>query len=319
MVDHIVIDEAVRQSLHEKRPVVALESAVLTHGLPYPYNFQLAQEVEAILRNQGVTPATIALIDGKMHVGLSLSEIKHICTSENSRKINVRDIPYIVLNRETAGTTVSATMRIASMAGINILCTGGIGGVHQDFNQSLDASADLIELSMTKTIVVCSGAKIILDIPKTLEYLETVGVPILGYQTDQFPTFFAKSCDFPKIPRVDTVGEICAYLKIHNDLQLRNGVIIGNPCPPESAIDCSLILKYLEESMHQVRAENMEGKAVTPFLLDKIREKSKGGSLDANLALLRNNAKLSGEIALALHQDRSFAFVTEPIPNILSY
>jgi pseudouridine-5'-phosphate glycosidase len=292
------------QGLRTHQPIVALETTVVTHGLPKPINFELAIRMQQEIRNAGAVPATIGLLNGSYHVGLSDSQLEHLALESDSIKINRREIGVQRALRKTGGTTVAATMYLAHKAGISTFATGGIGGVHR--GDSGDISADLPELSKTPVAVVCSGAKAILDLPRTLEWLETYGVPVLGWQSDTFPMFFSAGGSLPVQIRVDTVGEAASLIQHHWEMGLNSGILLCVPCPDEEALPADQVETALEEALKEADARGIVGKEVTPFLLEHLSESTKGASLQANLALLRNNARVAAELAKAItHQTRS--------------
>jgi pseudouridine-5'-phosphate glycosidase len=287
----------VRQGLRTRQPVVALETTVVTHGLPKPINFELAMRMQQEIRSVGAVPASIALLKGKYHVGLSDPQLEQLALESESIKINRRELGIQRALRSTGGTTVAATMFLAHMAGIPIFATGGIGGVHR--GDSGDISADLPELAQTPVIVVCSGAKAILDLPRTLEWLETHSVPVLGWQSDTFPAFFSAGGQLPVQARVDTIGEAADLMFHHWETGFSSGMLLCVPCPEAEALPAGQVESALEDALQEADALGISGKAVTPFLLDHISETTKGATLQANLALLRNNARVAAELAKA--------------------
>lgn len=276
-------------------PVVALESAVITHGLPRPTNLELALSSEAIIREQGATPATIAFIDGKIVIGANESEIKRLAGEKNALKINSRNIGIAISTKASGGTTVAATLMAASAAGIKVFATGGIGGVHR--GNAFDISADLQELSRNPVVVVCAGAKAILDIPATLENLETRGVPVLGYQTDEFPGFYTRSSGFSVDYRVASALEGYQIATAHWDAGCHSAVLVCNPIPVENALDKGRIDDAIDKAIESASREGISGTALTPYLLERLNKATAGKSLQANLALLENNARLAAQIA----------------------
>ena len=294
----IELQPDVLQGLRTHQPIVALETTVVTHGLPRPINFELAMRVQQEIRTAGAVPATIALLKGKYAIGLSDSQLEHLALESESIKINRRELGIQRALRKTGGTTVAATMYLAQIAGIQVFATGGIGGVHR--GESGDVSSDLPELARTQVVVVCSGAKAILDLPRTLEWLETYGVPVLGWQSDTFPTFFSAGGHLPVQVRVDTVGEAADLISHHWDTGLDSGVLLCVPCPEEDALPAEQVESYLEDALQEADTRGITGKDVTPFLLDHLSEATKGATLQANLALLRNNAYVAAELAKAL-------------------
>ncbi len=292
------IANSVRTALFSGRAVVALESAVITHGLPYPHNLNLARDLESILRAEGAQAATIAVVDGKIRVGLDDEEIQRLATLKSIRKISRRDFGVALAQGESGGTTVAGTLFAAHQAGIRVFATGGIGGVHR--NAPFDVSADLHELSRTPMVVVCAGAKAILDLPATLEVLETLGVPIVGYQTDEFPAFYSPHSGLKLPIRADTPQQAAAIARAQWQAGINSAVLIANPPPIEEALPHEQIETIIQQAVADAEAAGITGAALTPYLLDAVSRKSGGASLNTNLALLRNNARLAAKIALAL-------------------
>ncbi|WP_334175466.1 pseudouridine-5'-phosphate glycosidase [Pseudoxanthobacter sp.] len=290
----------VRDALAAGGPVVALESTIISHGMPYPANVATAREVEAIVRAAGAVPATIALIGGRIRVGLGAADLDHLGQAHDVAKASRRDLAVLVVRGATAGTTVAATMLIAAQAGIALFATGGIGGVHRGAESTFDISADLEELGRTPVSVVCAGAKSILDIPKTLEYLETRGVPVIGYCSDAFPAFFARESGSGVDARFDSAAEIAAVIAAQKRLGLSAGLLITNAVPPADALPADSIEGTIRQAVADAEAAGVAGKALTPFLLARINEQTGGESLKANIALIRNNARLAAEIAVSL-------------------
>ncbi|NTW43081.1 MAG: pseudouridine-5'-phosphate glycosidase [Anaerolineaceae bacterium] len=292
------ISKEVRAALISNQPVVAFESAVITHGLPHPINFELALEMENIAIKNGVTPATIALIDGVIRVGISKEELFELSKARELHKISKKDIAISTVNKWSGGTTVAATLLICRMAGIQVFATGGIGGVHR--NSQFDISNDLKELAEVPVITVCSGAKSILDLPATIEYLETMGIPVLGYQTNEFPAFFSRESGLNVTLRVETPAEIADVFINQIRLGFQNALLITNPIPESQELQKSTIDGFILEALVDAQNESIHGAATTPYLLDKVSKKSSGKSLTANLALLKNNALLASQIAIEL-------------------
>jgi len=292
------ISKEVRAALISNQPIVAFESAVITHGLPHPINFELALEMENIAIKNGVTPATIALIDGVIRVGISKEELFELSKARELHKISKKDIAIATVNKWSGGTTVAATLLICRMAGIQVFATGGIGGVHR--NSQFDISNDLKELAEVPVITVCSGAKSILDLPATIEYLETMGIPILGYQTNEFPAFFSRESGLNVTLRVETPAEIADVFINQIRLGFQNALLITNPIPESQELKKSTIDGFILEALVDAQNESIHGAATTPYLLDKVSKKSSGKSLTANLALLKNNALLASQIAIEL-------------------
>lgn len=301
MKDYLVLSEEVKQAKEQGKPIVALESTIISHGMPYPQNVQTAREVEQIIRDHGAVPATIALIDGKIKIGLSDEELELFGNSQGVAKVSRRDLPYILATKQMGATTVAATMICAELAEIPIFVTGGIGGVHRGAETTMDISADLEELAQTNVAVVCAGAKSILDLGLTLEYLETKGVPVIGYQTDVLPAFYTRRSDFHVNFRADDAESIAGTLKTKWDLNLQGGAVITNPIPEEYAMPESEINEAIESALKEAKEKGIAGKDTTPFLLAKIKEITGGKSLDANIALVKNNAVLGANIAVTLH------------------
>lgn len=302
MQQYIVYSEEVQQAKEQGLPVVALESTIISHGMPYPQNVQTAREVEQIIRENGAVPATIALIDGKIKIGLSDEELEMFGNASNVAKASRRDIGYLLATKKIGATTVAATMICAELAGIELFVTGGIGGVHRGAETTMDISADLEELSMTNVAVVCAGAKSILDIGLTLEYLETKGVPVIGYGTDVLPAFYTRESDFAVNFRADSAEEVAGMMRAKWDLGLRGGAVIANPIPEADAMDASFINGIIQEALAEADAQGIAGKNVTPFLLGKVKELTEGKSLEANIALVKHNAKIGAAIAVALNK-----------------
>jgi pseudouridine-5'-phosphate glycosidase len=294
------VSPEVGDALASGRAVVALESTIITHGMPYPQNLKMAGEVEAIVRASGAVPATVALMDGQIRVGLTPADLQHLAeTGMRAAKASRRDVAALLTAKSTAGTTVATTMQAADMAGIKLFATGGIGGVHRGAELSFDVSADLEELSLTPVAVVCAGAKAILDLPKTLEVLETKGVPVIGYGTDDFPAFWTRSSGLRADRRLDTPAEVAQFLQTQFSLGL-GGVLIGNPIPEADAMDSAYISSMIEQALADAAAAGISGKATTPYLLQRIFELTDGRSLVSNIALVKNNARVAAEIAVAL-------------------
>lgn len=294
------IADEVAAALRERRAVVALESTIVSHGLPWPQNIETARAVEKAVRDHGALPATIAVIDGKCRVGLDDAAFEQLAKDEAVTKASSRDLAALMVRGSSAGTTVSATMRLAALAGIAVFATGGIGGVHRGAESSFDISADLIELGTTPVAVVSAGAKSILDIPKTLEVLETQRVPVITVGSEEFPTFYTRNSGIKAEQRLDTPAEIAAAVALHRTLGSGTGLLIANPIPEEDNLPPELIDGVIAEAIRQAEAKGISGKAVTPFLLDRINAASGGRSLKANTALVRNNAALAARIAVEL-------------------
>lgn len=300
-----MIDPRVARALEAGAPVVALESTIITHGMPFPQNFETAVAVEAAVRDGGAQPATIAILDGGLAVGLTHEDLERLARiGSTAAKASRRDVAAVTMAGGTAGTTVATTMQIAAMAGISIFATGGIGGVHRGAEDSFDISADLVELARTPVAVVCAGAKSILDIPKTLEMLETKGVPVLGYRTDDFPAFYVRSSGEPVEYRYEQPEQIAAVIKRHFALDGSGGVVVANPIPETHALKTQEVAKIIETAVAEAVRSGISGKDVTPYLLQHLFERTDGKSLDANIALVKNNARVAAEISVALAELR---------------
>lgn len=295
---YLDITNEIEQALKENKPIVALESTILSHGMPYPENYQFAKEVEKIIRDNGAIPATIAIINKKLKVGLTEDELLIMCKAENVGKVSRRDIPVYLTTGQTGATTVASTMIIASLAGIRVFATGGIGGVHRGATQTMDISADLQEFAHTNVAVVSAGCKSILDIGLTLEYLETMGVPVLGYQTINFPAFYTRESGFKCDQQVDSANEVAQIMKAKWDLDLNGGIIVANPIPEQYSLDKDEMEKTINTALQMCNEKGIKGKATTPFLLATIKDLTKGVSLASNLQLAYNNAKVGAQIAV---------------------
>ena len=301
MNQYLDIAPEVKAALDEGRPVVALESTIISHGMPYPQNVETALQVEQIIRDNGAVPATIAILGGRLKAGLSHDEIEYLGKQGTKvAKASRRDLTTLVERKADGATTVTTTMMIAHMAGIRIFATGGIGGVHRGAETTMDISADLEELASTPVMVVCAGAKSILDLGLTLEYLETKGVPVLGYQTKELPAFYTRHSGFSVDYQVDTPEELAGIMKTQQDLGLRGGILVTNPIPEEYSMDAAVINNAIDEAIRQAKENGIHGKATTPFLLAKVKELTGGDSLDANIQLVFNNARLAAKTAAAL-------------------
>ncbi len=288
--------------MHLKDSFVALESTVITHGLPRPQNLQLAHDMERVVRENGATPATIALLDGEIHVGLTEAELERLANESNVRKISRRDFATAILKKECGGTTVAGTMFAAHKAGIKVFATGGIGGVHEV--ETLDISTDLQALADTPMVVVCAGAKAILDLPATLEYLETLAVPVVGYGTDEFPAFYSRQSGLPVSARLDSPLDVVAFAKTHWELGLPSAVLVCQPLSSSEEIPREQIDGAIQQARREAHTQAIHGQALTPFLLARLSELTGGASLKANLALLLNNARLAAKIAQAWSQSQ---------------
>ena len=299
MNSFLEIQPEVKKALAEGKPVVALESTIISHGMPYPQNIKTALEVDAIVRNNGAVPATIAIFNGKCHTGLSKEQLEYFASAKDVWKVSLRDMPYVVSKKLHGATTVAATMRIAAMAGIKIFATGGIGGVHRNANETMDISADLTEMEQTSVAVVSAGIKSILDIGLTLEYLETKGIAVVTYGQDEFPSFYSSKSGLNSPLRLDSVEEIASMINTKWQLGLNGAVLVANPVPLAQEIAADEIETYIQQALNAAEETKIYGKDVTPFLLKYIADHSKGESLEANIALIKNNAKLGAELAIA--------------------
>ncbi|TQV77742.1 pseudouridine-5'-phosphate glycosidase [Denitrobaculum tricleocarpae] len=299
MTDLLDLRPDVADALRKGEPVVALESTIISHGMPYPTNLEVARRVEKIIREAGAVPATIGLIEGRIKVGLTAEELSLFAQAADVAKVSTRDLGLVLANGDKGATTVAATMITAALAGIRVFVTGGLGGVHRGAEQSYDVSADLTELGRQKVAVVCAGAKAILDLPKTLEVLETGGVPVIGYGTDEFPAFFSRTSGLPLAARVETAKDAARVMKSHWDLGLESGLVLANPLPDAAALDQEQVEAYIGQALAEADAERITGKDVTPFLLRRLGELSAGRTLQANIALVENNARIGGALAVA--------------------
>jgi len=299
MDQHINYSSEVKEGLPTRKPIVALESTVLTHGLPRPQNLELARDMEQAVHNGGATPATIAVLDGKLHVGLTNTELERLANEDNVYKVGPRDFATVIAKKACGGTTVAGTMLACQHANIKVFATGGIGGVHR--GMPFDISADLQALASIPMIVVCAGAKAILDLPATLEYLETMSVPVVGYGTDEFPAFYSRESGLDVSVRLDEPEEIVEFAQAHWKAGLKSAVLVANPVPETEAISKSEMEPYIEQANQEAHAQGIHGKAVTPFLLSRISELTEGRSMHTNLALLVNNAMLAAQIAQAMY------------------
>jgi pseudouridine-5'-phosphate glycosidase len=299
MQSFLEIHPDVQKALAESKPVVALESTIISHGMPYPKNLETAIQVEEIIRDNGAVPATIAIFNGKCHAGLDKKQLEHFALARDVWKVSLRDMPYVVSKKLYGATTVAATMRIASMAGIKIFVTGGIGGVHRNANETMDISADLTEMEQTSVAVVSAGIKSILDIGLTLEYLETKGIPVITFGQDEFPSFYSSQSGFNSPLRSDSIEEIASMINTKWQLGLDGAILIANPVPAEQEISSDEMEVYIQQALAVAKQKKVGGKDVTPFLLKYISDHTKGESLEANIALIKNNAKLGAQLAVA--------------------
>ncbi len=295
---YLDVNPEVQAAIDAGKPVVALESTIISHGMPYPQNVETALKVEQIIRDNGAIPATIAILKGRLKVGMTPEEIEYLGKAgQDVIKTSRRDIPFIVAKQADGATTVASTMILAAMAGVKVFATGGIGGVHRGAQETFDISADLQELANTDVTVVCAGAKSILDIGLTLEYLETNGVPVVGYQTDTLPAFYTRESEFGVDYRLDSAKEIATAMKAKWDMGLKGGMVIANPIPQEFAMDKAEIDQVIIDAVAEMDEKGISGKQSTPFLLAKVAEKTAGNSLKSNIQLVFNNAKLAAQIA----------------------
>ncbi|QDY31952.1 pseudouridine-5'-phosphate glycosidase [Clostridium sporogenes] len=298
---YLEISKEVSEALKENKPVVALESTIISHGMPYPKNAETALNVEKIIRDKGAIPATIAILNGKLKVGLTKDEIEYLGKKgKEVVKTSRRDIPFILAKKLDGATTVASTIIVANLAGIKVFGTGGIGGVHRGAQESFDISADLQELANTNVAVVCAGAKSILDIGLTLEYLETQGVPVVGFGTEELPAFYTRKSGFKVDYRVDTAKELAEALKAKWDLGLKGGMVVGNPIPEEYQMDYDTITKAINDAVKEAEEKGIKGKESTPFLLAKVKDITKGKSLEANIQLVYNNVAVASDLAIEL-------------------
>jgi len=299
MTNYLDINPIIKKALANNQPVVALESTIISHGMPYPQNKETALQVEQIIRDHGAIPATIAILNGKIKVGLTNDEIDYLA-KEGTKivKASRRDLPYLLSQKIDGATTVASTMIGADLAGIRVFATGGIGGVHRGASQTFDISADLQELANTNVAVICAGIKAILDLELTLEYLETFGIPLLGYKTDELPAFYTQKSGFKVNFKMDNPQDIAKLLKTKWALNLKGGVVIANPVPKDKELDFDLMQKVIQEALIEEKKLGIKGKESTPYLLGKVKELTKGLSLNSNIELVYNNAKLAAQIAV---------------------
>ena len=298
---YLDIAPEVKKALDEGKPVVALESTIISHGMPYPQNKETALKVEEIIRSCGAVPATIAIIGGRLKAGLTAEEIDYLGKAGHAvTKASRRDLPVLVAKGMDGACTVTTTMMIAAMAGIKVFATGGIGGVHRGAETTMDISADLEELAKTPVLVVCAGAKAILDLGLTLEYLETHGVPVIGYQTEELPAFYTRKSGFKVDYRLDTPEQLAQAFHVKQELGLRGGMLVTNPIPEQYSMDADVINKAIDEAVEEAKEQGIHGKATTPFLLAKIKDITGGDSLAANIQLVYNNAKRAADTACEL-------------------
>lgn len=295
------VSDEIREAVENGKPVVALESTIISHGMPYPQNVEMAATVQRVIRENGAIPATICILDGEVVVGATPDEIRFLGSQgQKIRKASRRDLAVLLSRKEPGATTVTTTMIGAALAGIRVFATGGIGGVHRGAERTMDISADLEELAQTDVLVVCAGAKSILDLGLTLEYLETHGVPVIGYGTDELPAFFTRSSGFAVDYRMDTPEEVASAFLMKERAGLRGGMVVANPIPEEFSMDPEFINAGIEAALEECRARGITGKATTPFLLKKVNELTKGKSLASNLELVYNNARVAAQIACSM-------------------
>ena len=297
LLKFIDFNEEVIKAIEEKLPIVALESTIISHGMPYPQNIEMAKKVEQIIRDNNAVPATIAILDGRIKVGLTEEDLITLATEKDVAKVSRRDMASIIANQKNGATTVATTMICANMSGIKFFVTGGIGGVHRGFEEDMDVSADLEELAMTDVTVICAGAKAILDLPRTMEYLETKGVPVIGYKTQYLPAFYTRTSDIKLNLTALSTQEIAKTVLTKEQLELKGGVLVVNPIPEEYSLEEKYINSIIEDALKSAKQEKVKGKDVTPYLLSKIVEKTEGKSLEANIQLVYNNAKVGAQIA----------------------
>ncbi|MDZ5696967.1 pseudouridine-5'-phosphate glycosidase [Chelativorans sp. M5D2P16] len=300
LASHVDIHAPVAEALNAGRAVVALESTILTHGMPWPQNDAMAAEVEAIVADEGAVPATVAVIGGRLRIGLSAQERKTLAQGREAMKLSRADLAFALAEGRTGGTTVAATMMAAHLAGISVFATGGIGGVHKGAETSFDISSDLDELARSPVVVVSAGPKAILDIPKTLEVLESRGVPVVGYQTDTMPAFWSRNSPCPAPLRLDSAEAIARFQKTRVELGITGGMLVANPVPPAEEIPAAELEVVIARAQAEADVQGVKGKAVTPFLLERILEMTEGRSLATNIALVKNNARLAARIAIAV-------------------
>lgn len=300
MNELLLLSDEVALALRRRKPVVALETTLVTHGLPHPQGLETALELEQIVRTGGAVPATVGILDGAVRVGLVRAELERLATAHGVAKVNLGNFAAVVASNTPGSATVAATMFVAAEAGIRVFATGGIGGVHRDAAQSGDVSADLVALGRFPVAVVCAGAKAILDLPRTVELLETLGVPVLGFGTDEFPAFYRRSSGQRVDRRCDTVDDLARVARTHWELGSRTGVLVANPIPEADELPRAAYESALEGALAEAAKRGVRGREVTPFLLDRLRELSGGATVKANLALLRNNARVAAALALAL-------------------
>jgi pseudouridine-5'-phosphate glycosidase len=297
-----IISHDVEEALRKGLPVVALESTIISHGMPYPENLSTAMAVEKVVIDAGATPATIAILDGVIHIGLSQTTLSQFAQSKHIRKVSQRDLAYVLTEKLSGGTTVATTMYLASLHGIKIFATGGIGGVHRGAETSFDISADLEAFATMPVTVVSAGAKAILDLAKTLEYLETMGVPVVGYQTDDFPAFYHSKSGLKLSLRLDTPQAVANLMKHQEALSLKQGILIANPIPVANEMDARVVQQAIHTAIKEAEEQHVKGSLLTPFLLARVKTLTGGDSLVSNIALVKHNAKIAAEIAVQYYQ-----------------
>lgn len=302
MEKYLQYSTEVKQALVNNQPIVALESTIISHGMPYPENVEMAKKCERIIRENGAIPATIALMDGKIKIGLNDKDLEQLGSNKKVEKVSRRDLPYVLASKKMGATTVAATMIAAKLANIAVFATGGIGGVHREGETTMDISADLQELAQTNVAVVCAGAKSILDIGRTLEYLETFGVPVVGYKTEKFPSFYSRVSKFDTDFNLGTVDEIADVMAKKWDLGLNGGLVIANPVPAKSELPYEQIESMTQHALAEAKENGITGKQVTPFLLGKIKELTAGKSLKTNIALVYHNAEVAAKISVSYNK-----------------
>ena len=295
--DYLDVNPEVAKALEEGRPVVALESTIIAHGMPYPKNVETAIAVEEVIKANGAVPATIGILGGRIKIGLTKEEIEYMAHAKNVLKVSRRDLPLVIAQKMDGATTVAGTMIAANMAGIKLFVTGGIGGVHRGAGESFDISADLEELKMTDVTVVCAGAKAILDIPATMEYLETAGVPVIAYGVDEIPAFYSRKSGVAAVCRLDSPEEIGALVSMKDQLGLKGGVLVTCPIPEKDEIPADEINAVIDKAIEEAEENGIKGKESTPFLLSKVKDLTEGRSLEANIQLVLNNAEIGAKIA----------------------
>lgn len=301
MNNYLEFSKEVTDALEKKLPIVALESTIISHGMPYPQNIKMAEKCEEIIRMNGAVPATIAIMDGKIKIGLEKKDLHTLATAQNVAKVSRRDFASIVSQGKIGATTVATTMICAEMAKIRFFVTGGIGGVHKGFEETMDVSADLEELSRTNVNVICAGAKSILDIPRTLEYLETKGVPVIGYGVEELPAFFTRNSGLKLAISIDSLKDIARLIKTKDDLELTGGIVIANPIPEKDQLDKEYIDLIISDAIEKAERKGIKGKDLTPFLLATIVDKTQGKSLEANIQLVYNNADVGSRLAVEMN------------------